>query len=121
MSRKFYKSSPGLSEPGVLRVLLLPVLAGLFSFLFWGHLAKPAPSATSSGVPGPAPRQDAWQVIGPGGGGTMIQPTISPHDANIVVEHCDMTGAYITTDGGLTAPPPDGIVRPARVLRAELS
>jgi hypothetical protein len=29
--------------------------------------------------------------------------------------------AYITTDGGLTAPPPDGIVRPARLLRAELS
>jgi hypothetical protein len=29
--------------------------------------------------------------------------------------------AYITTDGGTTAPPPDGIVRPARLLRAELS
>jgi hypothetical protein len=29
--------------------------------------------------------------------------------------------AYITTDGGLTAPPPDGIVRPARLLRVELS
>jgi hypothetical protein len=36
-----------------------------------------------------------------------------PHDAGSV--------AYITTDGGLTAPPPDGIVRPARLLRAELS
>ena len=28
--------------------------------------------------------------------------------------------AYITTDGGTSAPPPDGIVRPARLLRAEL-
>jgi hypothetical protein len=28
--------------------------------------------------------------------------------------------AYITTDGGVTAPPPDGIVRPARLLRIEL-
>jgi sugar lactone lactonase YvrE len=27
--------------------------------------------------------------------------------------------AYITTDGGVTAPPPDGIVRPAQVLRAD--
>jgi hypothetical protein len=27
--------------------------------------------------------------------------------------------AYVTTDGGTTAPPPDGIVRPARVLRVE--
>jgi photosystem II stability/assembly factor-like uncharacterized protein len=29
----------------------------------------------------------------------MIDPTISPHDPGIVVEHCDMTGAYITLDG----------------------
>jgi len=28
--------------------------------------------------------------------------------------------AYITTDGGLVAPPPDGIVRPPKLLRAEL-
>jgi photosystem II stability/assembly factor-like uncharacterized protein len=49
--------------------------------------------------PGPAPRFDPWTIIGPGGGGTMIAPTISPHDPNIVVEHCDMTGAYITLDG----------------------
>jgi photosystem II stability/assembly factor-like uncharacterized protein len=51
-------------------------------------------------APGPAPRFDAWRIIGPGGGGTMIAPTISPHDPNLVVEHCDMTGAYITHDGG---------------------
>ena len=29
----------------------------------------------------------------------MISPTISPHDSNLVLEHCDMTGAYVTTDG----------------------
>jgi photosystem II stability/assembly factor-like uncharacterized protein len=51
-------------------------------------------------VPGPAPRFDAWKIVGPGGGGTMIAPTISPHDPRIVVEHCDMTGGYITLDGG---------------------
>ena len=51
-------------------------------------------------IPGPAPRLDAWQVIGPGGGGTMIEPTVSPHDPGLVVEHCDMTGSYITQDGG---------------------
>jgi hypothetical protein len=28
--------------------------------------------------------------------------------------------AYVTTDGGLLAPPTDDIVRPARLLRAEL-
>jgi len=47
-----------------------------------------------------APRFDAWRVIGPGGGGTMIGPTISPHDPRVVVEHCDMTGGYVTKDGG---------------------
>ncbi len=30
----------------------------------------------------------------------MISPTISPHDPHTVVEHCDMTGAYITHDDG---------------------
>jgi photosystem II stability/assembly factor-like uncharacterized protein len=49
--------------------------------------------------PGPAPRFDPWTIVGPGGGGTMIAPAISPHDPAIVVEHCDMTGAYITLDG----------------------
>src|SRR6185503_12516222 len=48
---------------------------------------------------GPARRFDSWRVIGPGGGGTMISPTISPHEPNVVVEHCYMTGGYLTTDG----------------------
>ena len=30
----------------------------------------------------------------------MISPTISPHNDTTVVEHCDMTGAYITLGGG---------------------
>jgi photosystem II stability/assembly factor-like uncharacterized protein len=49
---------------------------------------------------GQAPRLNDWKVIGPGGGGTMIAPTVSPHDTRLVVEHCDMTGAYITRDDG---------------------
>jgi hypothetical protein len=55
--------------------------------------------ALAADRPAPAPRFDPWTIIGPGGGGTMIAPTISPHDPRIVVEHCDMTGAYITLDG----------------------
>ena len=30
----------------------------------------------------------------------MFHPTISPHDVNTVLIACDMTGAYITHDGG---------------------
>ena len=49
---------------------------------------------------GPAPRFDQWRIIGPGGAGGMFLPTISPHDPKIVIERCDMTGSYISLDGG---------------------
>jgi photosystem II stability/assembly factor-like uncharacterized protein len=48
------------------------------------------------------PGMTGWKVIGPGGGGTTIGPTISPHDSRLVVEHCDMTGGYVTGDNGLS-------------------
>lgn len=47
-----------------------------------------------------APRHDAWKVLGPGGGGTMYAPVISPHDSRHVLVHCDMTGTYLSRDGG---------------------
>lgn len=47
-------------------------------------------------------RKDKWRIIGPGGGGGQFRPTISPHDPNTVLIACDMTGAYITKDGGDT-------------------
>jgi photosystem II stability/assembly factor-like uncharacterized protein len=64
------------------------------------HSRKTPTVQKSARREGPAPRFDSWRVIGPGGGGTMVSPTISPHDPNIIVEHCDMTGGYVTTDGG---------------------
>ena len=45
-------------------------------------------------------RPGDFQVIGPGGGGAMFNPTISPHDPRVALISCDMTGAYITHDGG---------------------
>jgi hypothetical protein len=45
-------------------------------------------------------RPGDFVVIGPGGGGAMFNPTISPHDANTVLVSCDMTGSYVTHDGG---------------------
>jgi photosystem II stability/assembly factor-like uncharacterized protein len=47
-----------------------------------------------------AERPGDFRVIGPGGGGAMFNPTISPHDPNTVLVSCDMTGSYITHDGG---------------------
>src|SRR5882757_9454857 len=49
-----------------------------------------------------AQRPGDFHVIGPGGGGAMFNPTISPHDVNTVLISCDMTGSYITHDGGRT-------------------
>jgi hypothetical protein len=43
-----------------------------------------------------------WRVIGPGGGGGVLKPTISPFDENIMMTHCDMTAAYLSLDGGET-------------------
>jgi photosystem II stability/assembly factor-like uncharacterized protein len=51
-------------------------------------------------LPAAAARPGDFRVIGPGGGGAMFNPTISPHDPNTVLVSCDMTGAYITHDGG---------------------
>jgi photosystem II stability/assembly factor-like uncharacterized protein len=42
----------------------------------------------------------AWQVIGPGGGGALFLPTISPVNPNHLLVACDMTGAYISDDAG---------------------
>lgn len=47
-----------------------------------------------------AERPGGFRVLGPGGGGAMFNPTISPHDPNTVLISCDMTGSYITHDGG---------------------
>src|SRR3954465_3647480 len=41
-----------------------------------------------------------WTVLGPGGGGAQFHPTVSPHDPKRVLVSCDMTGAYLTENGG---------------------
>jgi photosystem II stability/assembly factor-like uncharacterized protein len=71
-------------------VLLLTVLAAAWP------ASPPAPEPKSAA----APRLDAWRVLGPGGGGAMYFPTISPHDERVVLLRCDMGGAYLTLDGG---------------------
>jgi photosystem II stability/assembly factor-like uncharacterized protein len=50
----------------------------------------------------PSPRAEGWRIIGPGGGGSIFHATISPHDSRTALVACDMTGAYLTHDGGAT-------------------
>jgi len=48
------------------------------------------------GEGGPAPR---WEPVGPGGGGGVFHPSISPQDADLAFVSCDMGGFYRTEDG----------------------
>jgi hypothetical protein len=45
-------------------------------------------------------RPGGFEIVGPGGGGAMFHPLVSPHDPATALVACDMTGAYITHDGG---------------------
>jgi len=51
-------------------------------------------------TPASEPRPGNFHIIGPGGGGAMFHPTISPHEPRTVLIACDMTGSYISHDGG---------------------
>jgi photosystem II stability/assembly factor-like uncharacterized protein len=83
---------------GLLAVFLVILSAGSPSS-GQGKPTEPAKFALPSS-PDAARRHDAWIVIGPGGGGAQYFPTISPVDPKIVCVRCDMTGAYISRDGG---------------------
>jgi photosystem II stability/assembly factor-like uncharacterized protein len=48
----------------------------------------------------PNGRNDSWGFEGAGGGGAMFNPTVSPHNPDYVFVSCDMTGAYVTYNGG---------------------
>src|SRR5450755_3564381 len=50
----------------------------------------------------PPPGASGWRIVGPGGGGSLFLPTVSPHDSRTALAACDMTGAYLTHDGGAT-------------------
>ena len=42
----------------------------------------------------------AWQKLGPGGGGSTFIPTFSDQSPDHFLVRCDMTGSYLTTNGG---------------------
>ncbi len=42
----------------------------------------------------------SWRVVGPGCGGALYRPTVSPADRETALIACDMTGAYLTANGG---------------------
>src|SRR5690348_6973012 len=79
----------------------------LFPLLIW--------PAASSGAALPLTPVKA-EPVGPGGGGSMFWPAISPHDPNLMFVSCDMNGFYRSEDGGRTWTMLDG-----RRMRASYS
>lgn len=45
-------------------------------------------------------RNDLWGFTGPGGGGALFNPAINPSDPKNVFVSSDMTGSFVTYDGG---------------------
>lgn len=43
---------------------------------------------------------NGWEPVGLAGGGGMFAPAISPVDPDLMMVNCDMSGAYISNDGG---------------------
>ncbi len=82
---------------------LLSVHIRYLLFLFSATLFVMPGCQSSNGIEGnknASTEGTAWKVIGPGGGGGVLKPTISPFDEKFVLTHCDMTAAYVSLDGG---------------------
>jgi photosystem II stability/assembly factor-like uncharacterized protein len=48
----------------------------------------------------PNGRNDAWGFMGYGGGGAMFNPAVSPFNPDYAFVACDMTGSFVTYNGG---------------------
>jgi len=59
-----------------------------------------SPENSSGTDKNPNGRNDSWGFAGYGGGGAMFWPSISPHDPDYVYVACDMTGSFVTYNGG---------------------
>lgn len=67
---------------------------------YWLLLAFVVLASCSSGSKQPTELTEGWDRIGPGGGGSTFIPTFSWHTPDHFLVRCDMTGAYLTQDGG---------------------
>ena len=48
----------------------------------------------------PDGKNNLREFVGPGGGGATFNPAVSPHDPDYAYVACDMTGSFVTHDGG---------------------
>ena len=70
------------------RFLFLIIFTGIVAFRF------------KYGIHGDENQKADWEKIGPGGGGATFIPTFSYHSTSDFLLKCDMTGSYLTKNGG---------------------
>jgi len=93
------------------------IVMAIVSLLAVDCLAAPRPALKNTGAGGAAsgpdrnrfedrrtgpaaPLVNGWEPVGLAGGGGMFKPAISRADPRIMLINCDMSGCYMTTDGG---------------------
>jgi photosystem II stability/assembly factor-like uncharacterized protein len=59
-------------------------------------------SAKTIRTQNPNGRNDTWSYVGYGGGGAMFNPAVSSFNNDFAVVACDMTGNFVTYNGGLS-------------------
>lgn len=81
---------------------LVAVTVAVFFFVIsCSDNAKNQSAVGPDAIVNPNGRNDTWDFAGPGGGGAMpFIPAINPSDPENIFVSCDMTGSYVTYDGG---------------------
>lgn len=74
--------------------LSVPFLAGWCALIGISGLTANGQAPTPSAIP------FTWEPVGLDGGGAMFTPAISPVDPDRMLINCDMSGAYLSTNGG---------------------
>ena len=82
----------------ILGMLTISGILALTGFLPGCRSVKESPQEEKA--LNPNGRFDEWGYTGAGGGGAMFNPAVSPHDHNLAFVSCDMTGSFVTHNGG---------------------
>ena len=85
---------------------VVTTIAGFLLFSIFLSMGCKSPGETAATkdethfAKNPNGRNDAWGFAGYGGGGAMFYPAVSPFNSNYAFVACDMTGSFVTYNGG---------------------
>lgn len=78
--------------------LVFIIVSGILIQSCTGHVQEQ--NSVPIKIKNPNGRNDAWGFVGYGGGGAMFYPAVSPHNPDYALVACDMTGSFVTENGG---------------------